>query len=125
MNVKPTSAVVCFAENATHLLKQMKCLDEKQIRLGTGGLTMAEYIEREKAMLAILKNPPDAHYPEWYARDIREIPSADVVEVVRCKDCRFSEVWGENCFCEYDPIETKSVSLNGYCSYGERWSDDG
>lgn len=25
--------------------------------------------------------PPDAHYPEWYARDIREIPAADVVEV--------------------------------------------
>ncbi len=42
---------------------------------------MAEYIEREKAMFAILKNPPDAHYPEWYARDIREIPAADVVKV--------------------------------------------
>lgn len=42
---------------------------------------MAEYIEREKAMFVILKNPPDAHYPEWYARDIREIPAADVVEV--------------------------------------------
>jgi hypothetical protein len=40
---------------------------------------MAEYIDRDKALKAILKNPPDAHYPEWYAKDIEEIPAADVV----------------------------------------------
>lgn len=46
----------------------------------------------------------------------------DLVEVVRCCDCRYSDVYGKNCFCEYDPIETKSVSPNGYCSSGERRS---
>ena len=43
-------------------------------------------------------------------------PSADVVEVVRCKDCKFwdsgcrwCDLWGDT--QEYD---------DGYCSYGER-----
>lgn len=46
-----------------------------------------EYIERNAALNAILGEPPDAHYPSWYAGKIEEIPAADVVEVVRCKDC--------------------------------------
>lgn len=77
---------------------------------------MAEYIERDKAMFVILKNPPDAHYPEWYARDIREIPAADVVKVVYgewveegcgllvCSKCNF----------EYDHSGMPNEGLN-YC----------
>lgn len=42
---------------------------------------MAEkkYIEREAAMNAILRQPPEPHYPGWYYRDIKELPAADVV----------------------------------------------
>ena len=85
-----------------------------------------EYIERGAAMDAILKQPPDAHYPEWYARDIREIPAADVVEVVRCKDCknyRYEKVLN---YYECD-IFMGAYEITGYptkpddfCSYGER-----
>ena len=46
-----------------------------------------EYIERNAALNAILGAPPDVHYPSWYAGKIEEISAADVVEVVRCKDC--------------------------------------
>ena len=60
---------------------------------------MAEYIERE----AVLKTSPFTRYggnPNAYndgyldcAEDAREavkaIPAADVVEVVRCKDCKY------------------------------------
>lgn len=42
---------------------------------------MTEYIEREAALEAIMGQPPDAHYPDWYAKDIKKIPAADVVEV--------------------------------------------
>lgn len=78
-----------------------------------------EYIEREAAMDAILKQPPDAHYPEWYARDIREIPTADVVEVRHgvwilhtdgngtCDQCKVKQkyVW------DYD----NSQNYSGHC----------
>ena len=62
-----------------------------------------EYIEREAAMDAMLKQPPDAHYPEWYARDIREIPTADAVEVRHGEwtyECAETS-WGENLIHEH------------------------
>ena len=42
---------------------------------------MDEYIEREAAIAAIMSDPPDAHYPQWYANKIKAIPSADVTPV--------------------------------------------
>lgn len=42
---------------------------------------MAEYIERESAIEAIMSDPPDAHYPQWYAEKIKSIPAADVSPV--------------------------------------------
>ena len=42
---------------------------------------MAEYIEREAAIAAIMSEPPDAHYPQWYADKIKAIPAADVAPV--------------------------------------------
>ena len=49
---------------------------------------MAEYIEREAALSRIA-------YDEYYHSNeikaiIEDIPAADVVEVVRCKDCELS-----------------------------------
>lgn len=49
---------------------------------------MAEYIEKQAALNAILREPPDAHYPSWYAERIKALPAADAVPVVRCCDCR-------------------------------------
>lgn len=37
-----------------------------------------EYIEREAAIEAIMSEPPDAHYPQWYVDKIKSIPAADV-----------------------------------------------
>ena len=42
---------------------------------------MTEYIEREAAIEAIMCEPPDAHYPQWYADKIKAISAADVVPV--------------------------------------------
>lgn len=39
---------------------------------------MAEYIEREAAIEAIMSEPPDANYPQWYAEKIKSIPAEDV-----------------------------------------------
>ena len=42
---------------------------------------MDEYIERESAIEAIMSEPPDAHYPQWYAEKIKSIPAAAVAPV--------------------------------------------
>jgi hypothetical protein len=52
------------------------------------------------------------------AKGLDFIPAADVVEVVRCKDCVNSTRHdGYSCYCNYF---LDYVSLNGFCSYGEK-----
>ena len=84
---------------------------------------MAEYIEREK----VLEIAKDKYYSDFHKSmadltSLRELledtPIADVVEVVRCKDCKnlmFSDFYGE-CSKGYMGI----VSPDDYCSRGER-----
>ena len=68
---------------------------------------MAEYIERESAIEAIMSDPPDAHYPSWYIDRIKTLSAADVVKVVRCCNCEFHDHDG----------------ISGYCNYWRRWSN--
>lgn len=76
---------------------------------------MDEYISREKALDAILGEYPDPHYPDWYANIIKEIPTADVVEVKygiwklhndgsgTCNQCGTTQcsVWDDDNFQHY------------------------
>ena len=50
---------------------------------------MDEYIEREAAIESIMSQPPDAHYPHWYADKIKALPAANVAPVMhrRCDVC--------------------------------------
>ena len=87
---------------------------------------MAEYIERE----ALLEKAEEI---EWWnettgfydhirivhAYDVEDAPAADVVEVVRCKDCQHARqtVYG-NYHCLVD--HRLAHEETDYCSYGER-----
>ena len=79
---------------------------------------MAEYIEKQTALNAILGEPPEAHYPSWYADKIKTLPAADVVPVVRCKDCENAQnECGGMIICR----EHKHIMwLQDFCSYGKR-----
>ncbi len=73
---------------------------------------MPEYIEREATLhrMKVEIRPPFAV--------VRDMPAADVVEVVRCKDCKhlmFSDMYGE---CGRGCLGI--VSPNDYCSRGVR-----
>lgn len=49
-------------------------------------------------------------------RRIRRCPTVDVVEVVRCKDCKHF-----NCdYCFHDKMEHSRCREDDFCSYGER-----
>lgn len=58
---------------------------------------MAEYIEREAALHAILGEPTESHYPSWYAERIKALPAADVVPVVHGKWIR--PHWKNSDYC--------------------------
>ena len=76
---------------------------------------MAEYIEKQAALDAILREPPDAHYPSWYAERIKALPAADVVPVVRCRDCRKRGLPECPMETEYPWIDADS---DGFCNQG-------
>lgn len=62
---------------------------------------------------------------------IANAPAADVVEVVRCKDCKYSEHWYRDkrlCrlwYGEEKPSSPIDVFDDGFCNYGEWREDDG
>ena len=81
---------------------------------------MAEYIERE----ALLKHIEIHCGCCGEARHcIGEAPAADVVEVVRCKECRFYETdveyygGGTKDVCR---LLKRQMQCDDFCSYGER-----
>ena len=94
---------------------------------------MDEYIKREAA-LRIVKNygkgaidggrktldPVDDIIA--LATGIELIPAADVVEVVRCKDCKWSEdLLMSGIYCNHpDNRNPLSCRPNDYCNDGER-----
>ena len=93
---------------------------------------MADFINREEAV-NFARSSAGAAYnrDDFYAyRALKDfivtlisIPAADVVEVVRCKDCKhllqdLSE--REAHLCMRNRFERVGVSLDDFCSYGKR-----
>lgn len=101
---------------------------------------MAEYIEREALREAFIKHF-DAVYDDGKlvfsdhicaAEDcedilklVAELPTADVVPVVRCKDCKNYNTFG--CADGFGWCENfnNGVTDEHYCSYGERRCSNG
>ena len=90
---------------------------------------MADYISREAAIEAIWKpevRPNDLIFDALRRaceEEVKHIPAADVVEVVRCKDCRiyYKDSDGyEMCDASegYDHI-----SADGFCAWAKRRAD--
>ena len=54
--------------------------------------------------------------------EIKLIPAADVVEVVRCKDCKHYQ---HDAFFDHDWCDGRCVTPDYFCADGERQSMDG
>jgi hypothetical protein len=101
---------------------------------------MAEYIDRDDAIrktldacLMISNRLVGRGLPASDGIDVvdimESIPTADVVPVIRCKDCRFKTLTEDG---EYNPHDivceihmSDGFDENDYCSYGERKCDNG
>ena len=83
---------------------------------------MAEYIERAKAKEELLSWARCIKHPEHLMTEdamcvLDSIPAADVVEVVRCGECR----WYKHGRCRHPFGLRGMVSKNlHWCRYGER-----
>ena len=88
---------------------------------------MSRYIDADKLLEKVhaleLPHPygGEYHIDIIHAYDVRNAPTADVVEVVRCKDCKH---WGGTTYgfvCrKFSGIDTKiCMGADHYCSYGE------
>jgi len=76
---------------------------------------MQDTISRQAAIDAIMGQPPEPHYPSWYAAQIEKLPAAQP-EIIRCKECKYryldGMIWncpfglsgGEDFFCAYGAI---------------------
>ena len=80
-----------------------------------------EYIERQ----TLLHKIRWASSAEEAVMSVRRIPAADVVPVVRCKDCKWylELVCGESKgWCS--EVLARPMPSNGFCSFGERENND-
>lgn len=82
-----------------------------------------DYISRGAA-LACFHDWIDRYGHEHSADEITEyqriedLPAADVVEVVRCGECRYSEI--DNGILCCDTYNAWNIDPNGFCSFAER-----
>lgn len=78
-----------------------------------------EYIDREKAKRLL-------HIEYAYAAEqlLDEIPAADVMPVVRCKDCKHSYDDISGLCCSHGVCVDCNVPEDFFCSYGERKNVD-
>ena len=88
---------------------------------------MSDYIIREALIKAVEGNPYVTESVKSYVRcTAKNIPSADVVGVVRCREC---EGWvaTENSDLGLCALTKRVVTRRDYCSWGERkdGSDNG
>jgi hypothetical protein len=58
-------------------------------------------------------------------QNIKDMPTIDAVEVVRCKDCKhlYQDTFDDSLWCCRDV--DREVVENHFCSYGERRESDG
>ena len=87
--------------------------------------TVSDYIKREDATRQIVQtsvqNELDIPAIGTVLNVLSEMDSADVIEVVRCKDCKHSiqdKVMTRRYYCEV--FEEYMMRENHYCSYGEK-----
>ena len=95
---------------------------------------MAEYIEREALLKLSAERYKDFCEKSgrslaldgailWLKLAVNQTPAADVVEVVRCKDCKHYDDNSDlpGCVNEFNGLVCSRE--NDFCSYGERRND--
>lgn len=86
---------------------------------------MTDYIDKKAAIEIAVDawNESENEIAEQIWLRLRALPSADVVAIVRCTDCKHRDT--ENGFCEGRGCPMQLVPDDGFCDKGERRYTDG
>lgn len=94
---------------------------KKEDALNASKIIYIEYLEEDNNNYI----DADADFiPVVFKKDIEMIPAADVVEVVRCKDCKYNNHCMTQNFmedCGIIPLDRNTF----FCADGKREKDDG
>lgn len=95
-------------------------------------VTNSEYIERKAVLAGVEKRLKNPAIIGWLTSIIADIPAADVVPVVRCRDCKHTRektsheavyLIPECLICEHPEVSEDgwaAVKPEHFCSYGDR-----
>lgn len=89
---------------------------------------MEKYVEINAFTDRVLQTMKYKHDKQLLINHCVSYPRADVVEVVRCKDCMWRRKWkGEKSYyCGKDNVAfLGDLKPNFYCGYGKRRKDNG
>lgn len=83
---------------------------------------MAEYIEREALLKKANELAGGVFGTPRIIVAIKNAPKADVVEVVRCKECKYYEVHKPSVTLNCERSDGRLIPMlpDDFCSYGER-----
>ena len=89
------------------------------------GKTMSDYIKREDAMKTLADEYDECEFKRYAEGLFKDIPSADVVPVVRCKDCKCWTEWANGTgSCNRFTLDWIGTDADDFCSIGERKDDE-
>lgn len=82
---------------------------------------MAEYITKKAAIKAVENAPIELFQSEWEEIEeaINAVPAADVVPVVRCKDCKYRTEERRG-LVRCRAFNYMPMCVDNFCSYGKR-----
>lgn len=92
-------------------------------------MEMAEYIEREAVCYQLAKQATIDGQPRAIrraAKIVADFPSADVVPVVRCKECAYHDTadYGDGYTKNVCSLWNRQIQDDDYCSYGLKKGGD-
>lgn len=83
---------------------------------------MARYIDADEFMMTLKLFKPDRKVKLGSVTlALDAIPTADVVEVVRCKECKHRIIESNDDWCECTGCD---INPDGFCEEGERSEDE-
>ena len=86
-------------------------------------IAMSRYIDADKMIADLLTVDPQYETMiQWCCDVVKAQPTADVVEVVRCKDCKYWDTERDTCM-NWDGLPAYDLKGDEYCSLGERRSE--
>ena len=115
IDVSDVSAMYAYSKCKTIIKQLPSALGTNLAEVGT------DTISRQAAINKILGQPPELHYPSWYAEQIKELPSAEP-QIIYCKDCKHRDKYG--CCKHWKGLAMGDIPIatddNDFCSRAER-----